>query len=141
MITGQCYLKPSNDRALFFCRPKKFTLKGYKRYFFTYRDLHLYLYKSREEARSNSSMPAVSINLKGCEVTPDVILAQGKFSIKLEVPPESGSGANSEVWVRCETVSKTDDMSVVWFCNVAHGFNWFCMVLMLRHRFVKLLCE
>lgn len=87
-------------------RPKKFTLKGYKRYFFTYRDLHLYLYKSREEARSNSGAPAVTINLKGCEVTPDVILAQNKFSIKLEVPPESGAGANSEVWVRCETVSE-----------------------------------
>lgn len=90
-------------------RPKKFTLKGYKRYFFTYRDLHLYLYKSREEARTNSGTPAVAINLKGCEVTPDVILAQNRFGIKLEVPPESGSGANSEVWVRCETVSGLDD--------------------------------
>lgn len=81
------------------------TLKGYKRYFFTYRDLHLYLYKSREESRTSGAVPAVTINLKGCEVTPDVILAQNKFSIKLEVPAESVNGSNSEVWVRCETVS------------------------------------
>lgn len=82
-------------------RPKKFTLKAYKRYWFTYKDLHLYLYKSREESRS-SAPAAVSISLKGCEVTPEVNLAQGKFHIKLEVPPEFGTGTNSEVWIRCD---------------------------------------
>jgi kindlin 2 len=61
----------------------------------------LYLFKSREESRS-SALPAVSINLRGCEVTPEVNLAQGKFHIKLEVPPEYGNGTNSEVWVRCD---------------------------------------
>jgi kindlin 2 len=76
-------------------------LKAYKRYWFTYKDLHLYLYKSREESRS-SSPPSVSINLRGCEVTPEVNLAQGKFHIKLEVPPEYGNGPNSEVWIRCD---------------------------------------
>lgn len=94
------------------------TLKGYKRYFFTYRDLHLYLYKSREEARSNAAAPVVTINLKGCEVTPDVVLAQNKFSIKLEVPPENGSGPNSEVWVRCETVRKRLNSIITWHCKV-----------------------
>jgi kindlin 2 len=87
--------------SIFISRPKKFTLKAYKRYWFTYKDLHLYLFKSREESRS-SAPPAVSINLRGCEVTPEVNLAQGKFHIKLEVPPEFGTGTNSEVWIRCD---------------------------------------
>lgn len=85
-------------------RPKKFTLKSYKRYWFTYKDLHLYVFKSRDEARS-SHPPTYDINLKGCEVTPEVNLAHGKFNIKLEVPPEFGSGANNEYWIRCENVS------------------------------------
>jgi kindlin 2 len=59
------------------------------------------LYKSREESRS-SAPPSVSINLRGCEVTPEVNLAQSKFHIKLEVPPEYGNGPNSEVWIRCD---------------------------------------
>lgn len=87
----------------FTCRPKKFTLKGYKRYWFAYKDLHLFLYKSKDQFRSNQA-PALAINLRGCEVTPEVILAQGKFNIKLEVPPEDGFGANNEMWIRCENV-------------------------------------
>lgn len=82
-------------------RPKKLTLKSYKRYWFAYRDLHLYLYKSREESRSNNK-PTETINLRGCEVTPEVNLAQNKFSIKLEVPLENGRGVNSELWIRCD---------------------------------------
>lgn len=78
-------------------------MKGYKRYWFTYKDLHLYLFKSREESRS-SALPAVVINLRGCEVTPEVNLAQGKFNIKLEVPPEFRNATNREMWIRCENV-------------------------------------
>lgn len=84
-------------------RPKKFTLKGYKRYWFAYKDLYLYLYKSKDHFRSNQS-PTIVINLRGCEVTPEVTLAQGKFNIKLEVPPEDGYGANNEMWIRCDSV-------------------------------------
>lgn len=85
-------------------RPKKFTLKGYKRYWFAYKDLYLYLYKSKDHFRSNQTATIV-INLRGCEVTPEVTLAQGKFNIKLEVPPEDGYGANNEMWIRCDNVS------------------------------------
>lgn len=86
------------------CRPKKFTLKGYKRYWFAYKDLYLYLYKTKDQFRSNQS-PTIVINLRGCEVTPEVTLAQGKFNIKLEVPPDDGYGANQEMWIRCDNVS------------------------------------
>ncbi|EDV39580.1 uncharacterized protein Dana_GF10099 [Drosophila ananassae] len=91
---------PELSDYLRFLKPQRFTLRGYKRYYFTYRDLHLYLFKTAEESRRVP--PAISINLKGCEVTPDVNLSQGKYAIRLEVPPESGNGPNSEVWVRCE---------------------------------------
>ncbi|XP_055382016.1 unc-112-related protein [Condylostylus longicornis] len=91
---------PELTDYLRFLKPKKFTMKGYKRYFFAYRELHLYLYKSAEESRR--SAPTHVINLRGCEVTPEVNISQGKFSIKLEVPPTDFNGPNSEVWIRCE---------------------------------------
>ncbi|XP_037936190.1 unc-112-related protein-like [Teleopsis dalmanni] len=91
---------PELSDYLRFLKPRKFTLKGYKRFFFTYRDLHLHLYKSAEESRRGA--PAFTINLRGCEVTPDVNLAQSKFAIRLEVPPDGRSGPNTEVWVRCD---------------------------------------
>uniref|UniRef100_A0A182R680 PH domain-containing protein n=1 Tax=Anopheles funestus TaxID=62324 RepID=A0A182R680_ANOFN len=90
---------PELTDYLRFLKPKKFTLKGYKRYWFTYKDLHLHLYKSREDSRSNGP-PQVTINLRGCEVTPEVNLAQKKFNIKLEVPLEQS--INSEMWIRCD---------------------------------------
>ncbi|XP_030372803.1 unc-112-related protein [Scaptodrosophila lebanonensis] len=91
---------PELSDYLRFLKPQRFTLKGYKRYFFTYRDLHLHLYKTQEESRR--AAPTITINLRGCEVTPDVSLAHGKFAIRLEVAPEGRRGPNTEVWVRCE---------------------------------------
>ncbi|EFA07132.1 unc-112-related protein isoform X1 [Tribolium castaneum] len=85
-----------------FLKPKRFTLKAYKRYWFTCRDLHLYLYKSKEEMihRQNS---IYDINLRGCEVTPDVNISQNKYVIKLEVPSAEGM---SEMYIRCDEESQ-----------------------------------
>ncbi|XP_055314735.1 unc-112-related protein [Sitodiplosis mosellana] len=107
---------PELTDYLRFLRPKKFTLKGYKRYWFAYKDLYLYLYKSKDHFRSNQSATIV-INLRGCEVTPEVTLAQGKFNIKLEVPPEDGYGANNEMWIRCDN----EDQYAKWMaaCRLA----------------------
>nr|CAD7575241.1 unnamed protein product [Timema californicum] len=80
-------------------RPKRFTLKAFKRYWFTCRDLHLTLYKTREEATQGAE-PAHHINLRGCEVTPDVNIAQSKYGIKLEVPSAEGM---TEMMIRCDT--------------------------------------
>lgn len=82
-----------------FLKPKRFTLKAFKRYWFTCRDLHLRLYKSREDANAGAQ-PIHDINLRGCEVTPEVNLGQGKYSIKLEVASADGM---SEMWIRCDT--------------------------------------
>ncbi|EFN80644.1 Unc-112-related protein, partial [Harpegnathos saltator] len=85
------------DELRFF-KPKRFTLKAFKRYWFTCRDLQLRLYKSREEI-SGSDSPAYVINLRGCEVTPDVHLSQGRYGIRLEVPSAEGM---TEMWIRCD---------------------------------------
>lgn len=89
------------DELRFF-KPKRFTLKAFKRYWFTCRDLQLRLYKSREEAGGSES-PVYVINLRGCEVTPDVHLSQGRYGIRLEVPSAEGM---TEMWIRCDNVSK-----------------------------------
>ncbi|XP_029173630.1 unc-112-related protein [Nylanderia fulva] len=85
------------DELRFF-KPKRFTLKAFKRYWFTCRDLQLRLYKNREEA-SGSESPVYVINLRGCEVTPDVHLSQGRYGIRLEVPSAEGM---TEMWIRCD---------------------------------------
>lgn len=107
-LEGGCTNKESSDITqvpelgdyLRFFKPKRFTLKAFKRYWFTCRDLQLRLFKTREE--SNSSEPPVYvINLRGCEVTPDVNLSQGRYGIRLEVPSSDGM---TEMWIRCDTV-------------------------------------
>lgn len=82
------------------CRPKRFTLRAFKRYWFTCSDLRLELYRSREDAHAGAQY-AHLVNLRGCEVTPDVNISQGKYGIRLEVPSADGM---SEMWIRCENV-------------------------------------
>ncbi|XP_054154484.1 unc-112-related protein-like [Oppia nitens] len=79
-------------------KPKRFTLKSFKRYYVVFRDTRLSVFKSSEDRSSND--PAFVINMKGCEVTPDVNLSQGKYGIKLEVPNHEGM---QEYWIRCES--------------------------------------
>ena len=44
----------------------------------------------------------MQVNLKGCEVTPEVNLSQNKYQVKLEIPSAEGM---SEMWLRFDTVS------------------------------------
>lgn len=48
------------------------------------------------------AQPAQVVNLKGCEVTPDVNISQNKYGIKLEVPSNEGM---TEMYIRCDDVS------------------------------------
>lgn len=87
-------------RPFWVCRrPKRFTLKGFKRYWFVCKDLQLLGYKTR--ADTSGAGPAHKIQLRGCEVTPDVNLAQDKYGIRLEVPGPDGM---TEMWLRCDSV-------------------------------------
>uniref|UniRef100_A0A8C2EV38 Fermitin family member 2 n=1 Tax=Cyprinus carpio TaxID=7962 RepID=A0A8C2EV38_CYPCA len=78
-------------------RPKKLTLKGYKQYWCTFKDITISCYKSREEAHLT---PAHQMNLRGCEVTPDVNISGQKVNIKLLIPVADGM---NEIWLRCDT--------------------------------------
>lgn len=80
-------------------RPRKFTLKSFKKYHATCRDLSVNFQKSPGDIDSS-----FSISLRGCEVTPDVNISQGKFGIKLEVPGPEGM---TEYWIRCDSVRKS----------------------------------
>uniref|UniRef100_A0A4W3IBX5 FERM domain containing kindlin 2 n=1 Tax=Callorhinchus milii TaxID=7868 RepID=A0A4W3IBX5_CALMI len=53
-------------------------------------------YKSKDESHGP---PAHQMNLRGCEVTPDVNISGQKFNIKLLIPVAEGM---NEIWLRCD---------------------------------------
>uniref|UniRef100_V9KC85 Fermitin family-like 2 n=1 Tax=Callorhinchus milii TaxID=7868 RepID=V9KC85_CALMI len=77
-------------------KPKKLTLKGYKQYWCTFKDTSISCYKSKDESHGP---PAHQMNLRGCEVTPDVNISGQKFNIKLLIPVAEGM---NEIWLRCD---------------------------------------
>uniref|UniRef100_A0A670YXM2 FERM domain containing kindlin 3 n=1 Tax=Pseudonaja textilis TaxID=8673 RepID=A0A670YXM2_PSETE len=76
-------------------RPRKLTLKGYKQYWVTFKETTISYFKSPEDALGE---PVQQLNLKGCEVVPDVNISGQKFCIKLLVPSPDGM---SEIHLRC----------------------------------------
>ncbi|XP_032410781.1 fermitin family homolog 3b [Xiphophorus hellerii] len=84
-----------NDYLKIF-RPKRLTLKGYKQHWFKFQDTSISYFKSKEESIGE---PIQQINLKGCEVAPDVNVAAQKFLIRLLIPAPEGM---NEVYLRCE---------------------------------------
>ena len=78
-------------------KPKKLTLKSYKKAFCRFKDTHIAFYKTEEDSNST---PAMKINIKGCEAHPDLNLSSQKYGIKLFVP---GSDGMSEIWLRFES--------------------------------------
>uniref|UniRef100_A0A672FNT4 Fermitin family member 3b n=1 Tax=Salarias fasciatus TaxID=181472 RepID=A0A672FNT4_SALFA len=83
-------------KAFIHFRPKKLTLKGYKQYWFKFQDTSISYFKSKEESIGE---PIQHINLKGCEVAPDVNMAAQKFLIRLLIPAPEGM---NELYLRCE---------------------------------------
>lgn len=96
-----------------FMKPKKFGFNSYKRLLFSYRDLNLYLYKTREEMIHRSAH-YYSISLQGCEVTPEVNISQRKYIIKLEVAEADGM---TEMRIKCDN----EDQYATWMaaCKLA----------------------
>ncbi|XP_022913813.1 unc-112-related protein-like [Onthophagus taurus] len=89
-----------NDELRFL--KKSFLMKTFKKYWFSCKDLNLYLYKTREDLIHRQE-PVMKVNLKGCEVTPDVNISQNKFGIKLDVPSSEGM---QDMYIRCESESQ-----------------------------------
>ncbi|UYV80971.1 FERMT2 [Cordylochernes scorpioides] len=91
---------PELSDYLLFMKPKRFTLKGFRRCYAIFKDTHLSLYKGKDASKS---APILSVNLKGSEVMPDVNLGQNRFGIRLEVPNHEGM---TEYWIRCDSEEK-----------------------------------
>ncbi|KAM3866784.1 fermitin family homolog 3b [Diretmus argenteus] len=94
MLDNMC--APELNDYLKIFRPKRMTLKGYKQYWFKFQDTSISYFKSKEESIGE---PIQQINLKGCEVAPDVNVAGQKFLIRLLIPAPEGM---NEVYLRCE---------------------------------------
>ncbi|VDK76911.1 unnamed protein product [Litomosoides sigmodontis] len=80
-----------------YMKPKKIAFKGFKRAYFSFRDLHLSWHQNSNDI---NGPPVGHFSLKGCEVIPDVFLAQSKFHIKLLIPSSEGM---SEMVLKCDT--------------------------------------
>lgn len=78
-------------------KPKKFTLKSYKKAWCVCKDLYIAFYKSQEEA---SGSPTMKMTIKGCEAHPDLNISHGKYGIKLFIPSSEGM---SELWLRFDS--------------------------------------
>ncbi|CAH8572511.1 unnamed protein product [Heterobilharzia americana] len=67
------------------CKPRKFGLKVYRRYFMAIKRTELFVYKNKEDYQSDSDAAEV-IYLPGCEIQPDLCISSEKFNIRLYVP-------------------------------------------------------
>jgi kindlin 2 len=65
---------PQLADSLRYFRPRRFTLKSFKRLYFVVRDLTLTGYKSSDQARSGRGEAAVNINLKVSSVRKGLVL-------------------------------------------------------------------
>ncbi|NWW50038.1 FERM1 protein, partial [Pedionomus torquatus] len=77
-------------------RPRKLSLRTIKLYWFVFKDTSVSYFKNKESAQGE---PIEKLNLKGCEVVPEVNVATQKFGIKLLIPVADGM---NEVCLRCE---------------------------------------
>ncbi|XP_041588327.1 fermitin family homolog 1 [Vulpes lagopus] len=77
-------------------RPKKLMLKAFKQYWFIFKDTSIAYFKNKELEQGE---PIEKLNLRGCEIVPDVNVAGRKFGIKLLIPVADGM---NEVYLRCD---------------------------------------
>ena len=81
---------------LYLIKQQKYTFKKLKAYFFILNDTHyLSYYKSKEDCKGK---PIDKINLRGCELVPDVNISARKFGINIQVPSVDGI---NEISLRC----------------------------------------
>ncbi|XP_075452127.1 fermitin family homolog 1 isoform X1 [Ascaphus truei] len=77
-------------------RSKKLTLKACKQYWFVFKDTSISYFKNKEAGHGE---PIEKLNLRGCEIVPDVNVSQRRFGIKLLLPVADGM---NEVCLRCD---------------------------------------
>lgn len=92
-------------------KPKKYAIRGTKRLWFMLRDTRIDMYTTKE-TQEDGEQPLGSIELHGCEVQPQVNIAQQRFIIKLFLSTgSSGSGGGSdsgqsEEWLKCDNANQ-----------------------------------
>ncbi|XP_061846474.1 fermitin family homolog 1 isoform X1 [Colius striatus] len=77
-------------------RHKRLAVRTVKPYWFVFKDTSVSYFKNKESAQGE---PIEKLNLKGCEVVPDVNVAARKLGIKLLIPVADGM---NEVYLRCD---------------------------------------
>lgn len=77
-------------------RPKKLMLKAFKQYWFVFKDTSIAYFKNEELEQGE---PIEKLNIRGCEIVPDVNVSGRKFGIKLLIPVADGM---NEVYLRCD---------------------------------------
>lgn len=80
-------------------KPRRFTWKSFKRYWFVLHETQLTYYPS--ESQQNGT-PIEKMSLKGCEILPDVSISTKKYAIRLMIPSIDGM---NETIIKCSTVS------------------------------------
>lgn len=88
---------PELTEYLKYLKPKKIGFNNFKRAYFTFRDLYLSYYNTAQDA---NGPPLGHYYMKGCEVSQDLSVAQGKFHIKLQLPSSEGM---IEMVLKCDT--------------------------------------
>lgn len=71
-----------------FMKPRRFTLKSFKRLFFVFRDTTLSAYRNKDDRLRDEA--AFAIDLRGCDVIPDVYVNHNKYGVKLSTPGMDG---------------------------------------------------
>lgn len=108
------------------CKPRRFLLKSFKRYWFVLHNTQLTYYTDESQQRNT---PLEKISLKGCEILPDVNISTKKYAIRLMIPSVDGM---NEALIKCSNVSfhskKKYDHSFNGFCslrknNMRHGWQ------------------
>ncbi|KAH9580883.1 Fermitin 2 [Schistosoma haematobium] len=79
------YNLPELNTYVKICKPRKFGLKVFHRYYISIKGIELYVYKNKDDYLSNSDTVEV-IYLPGCEIQSDLYITNEKFNIRLFVP-------------------------------------------------------
>ncbi|CAH8615983.1 unnamed protein product, partial [Schistosoma rodhaini] len=84
------------------CKPRKFGLKVFHRYYISVKGTELFVYKNKDDYLSNSDSAEV-IYLPGCEIQSDLCISSEKFNLRLFVPVSRTNLPLSAAFAPCQS--------------------------------------